>query len=133
MAVSFSTSGFEGSASGDEDNTQLSVLADAIKKMDGLIGDFRSAFATIFICSIIIIMYFRPPSPDLPVPVLSSDPTLLAIIGHSEQLAQLIAELKQVDTADHSRPHLRECVPASVQEVIISWLGGINLVRTRTT
>ena len=30
-----------GSASGDEDNAQLSVLADAIKKMDGLIGDFR--------------------------------------------------------------------------------------------
>ena len=27
-----------GSASGDED---LTVLADAIKKMDGLIGDFR--------------------------------------------------------------------------------------------
>ncbi len=30
-----------GSASGDEDDAQLSVLADAIKKMDGLIGDFR--------------------------------------------------------------------------------------------
>lgn len=30
-----------GSASGDEDNAQLNVLADAIKKMDGLIGDFR--------------------------------------------------------------------------------------------
>lgn len=28
-------------AGGDEDNAQLSVLADAIKKMDGLIGDFR--------------------------------------------------------------------------------------------
>lgn len=30
-----------GSASGDEDNVQLNVLADAIKKMDGMIGDFR--------------------------------------------------------------------------------------------
>lgn len=33
--------GAGGSTSGDEDNAQLSVLADAIKKMDGLIGDFR--------------------------------------------------------------------------------------------
>ena len=30
-----------GSASGDEDTAQLNVLADAIKKMDGMIGDFR--------------------------------------------------------------------------------------------
>lgn len=38
-AGSFSVASFGGgSASGDED---LTVLADAIKKMDGLIGDFR--------------------------------------------------------------------------------------------
>ena len=40
MAASFTVSS-SGFASGDEDNGQLSVLADAIKKMDGLIGDFR--------------------------------------------------------------------------------------------
>lgn len=38
-AGSYSRTSFGGgSASGDED---LNVLADAIKKMDGLIGDFR--------------------------------------------------------------------------------------------
>ena len=72
----------------------------------------------------------RPASPDVPEPVLSSDPRVLAVVDLSEQLSNVITELKQVDTCESPNiPHPRECVPASVQETIISWLGGINLVR----
>lgn len=39
-----------GSASGDEDTAQLNVLADAIKKMDGMIGDFRYAVLAYLRC-----------------------------------------------------------------------------------
>jgi len=41
MATGFAISGDNISSISDEDNAQLSVLADAIKKMDGMIGDFR--------------------------------------------------------------------------------------------
>lgn len=47
MAASVSYGG--GSASGDEDNAQLSVLADAIKKMDGMIGDFRYSLVDLIV------------------------------------------------------------------------------------
>ena len=43
---------------------------------------------------------------------------------HSEQLAHLITDLTQQQLADSSH----ECIPTSVQETIISWLGGIDLV-----
>lgn len=45
---------------------------------------------------------------------------------HSEQLAHLITDLTPQQSPD-SHPS-SECIPASVQEIIISWLGGINLV-----
>lgn len=60
---------------------------------------------------------------------------LLAVVEHCEQLAKLILDLKQQELAEgHGRQenvsdhHPRECVPASEQELIIGWLGGINLV-----
>ncbi len=62
------------------------------------------------------------------MPVLTSDPTLAAVVEHSEQLAKLISELKRRESADGGVYHSSECVPASVQELVISWLGGINLV-----
>lgn len=73
---------------------------------------------------------------DLPVPVLTSDPTLLAVVDHCEQLAKLILDLKHQELAESQSwegpavpgNHRRECVPKSVQELIINWLGGINLV-----
>lgn len=71
-------------------------------------------------------MNCRPTSsPDLlPLPVLTSDPALLAVMEHCEELAKLIPELKERDGSAHPR----ECVPATVQELIIGWLGGINPV-----
>lgn len=84
----------------------------------------------------------RPPSSstsDPAPPVLTSDPTLLAVVDHCEQLAKLILDLKQQELAENQPQeslsvavpgnHPRECVPVSEQELIINWLGGINLVR----
>jgi hypothetical protein len=72
-------------------------------------------------------------SADIPVPVLTSDPTLLAVVEHCEQLAKSIHQLKAQEESSGqdgvpASSHPRECVPPSEQEVIIDWLGGINLV-----
>lgn len=77
----------------------------------------------------------RPSSPDPAVPVLSSNPTVLAIVEYCEQLGKLMTQLQQQELEVESErsqspvpPHPRECVPPSIQDLIISWLGGINLV-----
>ena len=53
---------------------------------------------------------------------------VLAISDHCEQLGSLIGDWNQRDIPPGA-VHPRECVPASVQEAILTWLGGVDLVR----
>lgn len=52
-------------------------------------------------------------------------------MDHCEELAKLIPDVKERD-GSAGVPHPRECVPATVQELIIGWLGGMNLVSMLT-
>ena len=74
------------------------------------------------------VLLFRPAVPEPPEPVLTSDPAVLAVVEQCEQLAHLIGRLKQQSPSSNDAVHPRECVPPSVQEEIICWLGGLNLV-----
>ena len=69
----------------------------------------------------------RPSVPEPPEPVLSTDPNVVAVVEQCEQLAHLIGRLKQ-QSPNGDTVHPRECVPPSIQEEIICWLGGLNLV-----
>lgn len=58
---------------------------------------------------------------------------MLTILEHCEQLSELIGDWeKQNNPAQFESDHPRDCVPTAVQEGIVSWLGGIDLVSDNT-
>lgn len=75
----------------------------------------------------------RPAVPEPAEPVLTSNPAVLAVVEQCERLAGSIGCLKQQSPLSSSSDtvHPRECVPPSIQEEIICWLGGLSLVREK--
>ena len=67
----------------------------------------------------------RPANADVSEPVIHSDPKVVSIVELSEQLAELMT---QVEISEENS-HPRECLPVNVKEMIINWLGGVDLVK----
>lgn len=78
------------------------MLADALKRMDGLIGDYR-------------------PTSDIIEVSLVHDPVVMAIVEQATKLSEMMKSWDET-RQEEVKGHPKDCIPSTIREIIVTWL-----------